>query len=118
VSLGPLVAEPFRAARRSVVVGPAASGYLLGPLVATDLGFGFVPVASTQELASTLTHGAFASPPDDQIATSGWGSGVASDRVMAVDDLVDTVSNWPAAWLTRDYECGLDERRALRLTGP
>ncbi|MFY1688777.1 phosphoribosyltransferase family protein [Plantactinospora sp. WMMB782] len=41
--LGPALAEPFRAAPPTVVVAPEVTGLLLGPLVATALGAGFVP---------------------------------------------------------------------------
>ncbi|MEO3927333.1 phosphoribosyltransferase family protein [Micromonosporaceae bacterium B7E4] len=41
--LGPALAEPFRADPPTVVVAPEVTGLLLGPLVATALGAGFVP---------------------------------------------------------------------------
>jgi adenine phosphoribosyltransferase len=39
--VGELLAHPFQEAKVTVVVGPPASGYLLGPLVARHLGVGF-----------------------------------------------------------------------------
>ncbi|MEQ4300695.1 phosphoribosyltransferase family protein [Plantactinospora sp. B6F1] len=41
--LGPALAEPYRADPPTVVVAPEVTGLLLGPLVATALGAGFVP---------------------------------------------------------------------------
>ncbi|MGI5146629.1 phosphoribosyltransferase family protein [Plantactinospora sp. CA-294935] len=41
--LGPVLAEPFRTDPPTVVVAPEVTGLLLGPLVATALGAGFVP---------------------------------------------------------------------------
>ncbi|ROT34329.1 phosphoribosyltransferase family protein [Micromonospora sp. HM5-17] len=42
-ALGPALAQPYRAARPTVVIAPEVTGYLLGPLVAGALGVGFVP---------------------------------------------------------------------------
>ncbi|MBY8875581.1 phosphoribosyltransferase [Micromonospora sp. PLK6-60] len=41
--LGPALVAPFRAARPTVVVAPAVTGLILGPLAATALGVGFAP---------------------------------------------------------------------------
>ncbi|MFI7574559.1 phosphoribosyltransferase [Micromonospora sp. NPDC049497] len=41
--LGPTLVAPFRAARPTVVISPAVTGFLVGPLAATALGVGFVP---------------------------------------------------------------------------
>jgi adenine phosphoribosyltransferase len=41
-AIGPAMAELFAADRPTVVVSPAVTGFLLGPLVATALGLGFV----------------------------------------------------------------------------
>ena len=40
--LGPALVAPYRAARPTVVLAPAVTGLLLGPLAATALGVGFV----------------------------------------------------------------------------
>jgi adenine phosphoribosyltransferase len=42
-ALGPALADLFQAERPTVVVSPEFTGALLGPLVATRLGAGFVP---------------------------------------------------------------------------
>ncbi|MEO3748828.1 phosphoribosyltransferase [Plantactinospora sp. B5E13] len=42
-ALGPALAEPFRADAPTVVIAPEVTGLLLGPLVATALGVGFLP---------------------------------------------------------------------------
>lgn len=63
--LGPALVEPFRAARPTVVVSPAVTGYLLGPLAATALGVGFVPAHKPGD--GRLPAGALTwaqSPPD------------------------------------------------------
>ena len=41
--LGPALAEPFRDEGVDVVIAPEVTGLMLGPLVATVLGAGFVP---------------------------------------------------------------------------
>ncbi|MGI5212486.1 phosphoribosyltransferase family protein [Plantactinospora sp. CA-290183] len=41
--IGPALADLFRTERPTVVVAPEVTGLLLGPLVATALGVGFVP---------------------------------------------------------------------------
>jgi adenine phosphoribosyltransferase len=42
-ALGPALADLFRAERPTVVVAPELTGVLVGPLVAVELGAGFVP---------------------------------------------------------------------------
>jgi adenine phosphoribosyltransferase len=93
--LGPLLAERFRLERVSVVLGPASSGYLLGPLVAMALGVGFVPVSKQPRTGvdSDLWR-VRTTPPDyqDRHLELGFRRRLmtSSDRVLAVDDLVDT----------------------------
>ncbi|MFY1674244.1 phosphoribosyltransferase family protein [Plantactinospora sp. WMMB334] len=41
--IGPALAEPYRADPPTVVLAPEVAGVLVGPLVATALGAGFVP---------------------------------------------------------------------------
>lgn len=43
-ALGPALAAPFRDLSPTVVIGPQSRGCLLGPLVATSMGVGFVEV--------------------------------------------------------------------------
>ncbi|PZF99845.1 phosphoribosyltransferase family protein [Micromonospora deserti] len=93
--LGPALVAPFRAARPTVVVSPAVTGYLLGPLAATALGVGFVAAHKPGDgrlPAGPLTWAQ--SPPDfrdrrvdlavrEQHLNPG-------DRVLVVDDWVAT----------------------------
>ncbi|MFI6823060.1 phosphoribosyltransferase family protein [Micromonospora sp. NPDC050187] len=41
--IGPALVAPFRATAPTIVISPAVTGLLLGPLAATALGVGFVP---------------------------------------------------------------------------
>ena len=94
-ALGFLLAEPFRSSRVSVVLRPAASGYLLGPLVAIALGVGFVPVSKDPETGvDSDAWRVRTTPPDyeDRHLELGFRRRLisSSDRVLAVDDLVDS----------------------------
>ena len=63
--LGPALVAPYRAARPTVVLAPAVTGLLLGPLAATALGVGFVAAhkpADGRLPAGPLTWAQ--SPPD------------------------------------------------------
>ncbi|MFF3869918.1 phosphoribosyltransferase family protein [Micromonospora sp. NPDC001898] len=93
--LGPALVAPFRAARPTVVLAPAVTGLLLGPLAATALGVGFVPAhkAGDGRLPAGATTWA-QSPPDFRgrrvelgVRDRHLGPG---DRVLVVDDWVAT----------------------------
>ncbi|MCX4469087.1 phosphoribosyltransferase family protein [Micromonospora sp. NBC_01655] len=93
--LGPALVAPFRAARPTVVLAPAVTGLLLGPLAATALGVGFVPAhkATDGRLPAGATTWAH-SPPDFRgrrvelgVRDRHLGPG---DRVLVVDDWVAT----------------------------
>ncbi|WP_328341552.1 phosphoribosyltransferase [Micromonospora sp. NBC_00421] len=93
--LGPALVTPFRAARPTVVVAPAVTGLMLGPLAATALGVGFVPAHKPGDgrlPAAPLTWAR--SPPDFRgrrvdlaVRDDRLGAG---DRVLMVDDWVAT----------------------------
>ncbi|RLK24381.1 adenine phosphoribosyltransferase [Micromonospora sp. M71_S20] len=93
--LGPALVAPFRAARPTVVISPAVTGYLLGPLAATALGVGFVPAHKPGDgrlPAGPLTWAQ--SPPDFRgrrvdLAVRDHGL-ERGDRVLVVDDWVAT----------------------------
>ncbi|GIG67676.1 phosphoribosyltransferase family protein [Phytomonospora endophytica] len=78
--LGPALAalEPVTPDGPTVIAGAQSSGYLLGPLVAIELGLGFVGVQKRPEPDGTITL-AIA----DGVLAPG-------ERVLLVDDLVDT----------------------------
>ncbi|MEW2384119.1 phosphoribosyltransferase [Micromonospora sp. NPDC047707] len=94
-ALGPALVEPFRAARPTVVVSPAVTGFLLGPLAATALGVGFLPAHKPGDgrlPAGPLTWAQ--SPPDFRgrrvdLAVRERHLG-RDDRVLVVDDWVAT----------------------------
>ncbi|GAB3853837.1 hypothetical protein GCM10029963_45840 [Micromonospora andamanensis] len=96
-ALGPALVAPFRAARPTVVVSPAVTGFLLGPLAATALGVGFVAAHKPGDgrlPAGPLTWAQ--SPPDFRgrrvdLAVRDRHLG-AGDRVLVVDDWVDTAA--------------------------
>lgn len=93
--VGDLLAEPFRAAAPTVVIGPSASGYLTGVLAAASLGVGFCPIP--KDAAPSFDSDPWVtvtSPPDykDRHLELGLPKGLvkSGDRVLAVDDLIDT----------------------------
>ncbi|MDG4794812.1 phosphoribosyltransferase family protein [Micromonospora sp. WMMD1082] len=96
-ALGPALVAPFRAARPTVVVSPAVTGFLLGPLAATALGVGFVAAHKPGDgrlPAGPLTWAQ--SPPDFRgrqvdlaIHDRHLGPG---DRALVVDDWVATAA--------------------------
>lgn len=96
-TIGAALAEPFRADAPTVVVAPAVTGLIIGPLTATALGVGFVPAHKSTDGrrppgATTLAQ----SPPDFRgrrvtlgIRDRHLGPG---DRVLVVDDWVATAA--------------------------
>ncbi|MFJ6196823.1 phosphoribosyltransferase [Micromonospora sp. NPDC092111] len=93
--LGPALVAPFRSARPTVVVAPAVTGLILGPLAATALGVGFVPAHKPGD--GRLPAGPLSwaqSPPDFRgrrvdLAVRDDRLG-PDDRVLLVDDWVAT----------------------------
>lgn len=100
-SMGQILADLFSDEAPSVILAPAASGYLLGPLVAAAFGVRFVGVVKdpgtsmASDRWTTVT-----TPPDylDRHLVLGWRSHrvTAGDRVLTVDDLVETGSQLAA----------------------
>ncbi|MGV9976650.1 phosphoribosyltransferase [Micromonospora wenchangensis] len=94
-ALGPALVAPFRTERPTVVVAPAVTGLMLGPLAATALGVGFVPAHKPGDgrlPAGPLTWAR--SPPDfrgRQVDLAVRDDRLdADDRVLMVDDWVAT----------------------------
>ncbi|KXK59439.1 phosphoribosyltransferase [Micromonospora rosaria] len=93
--LGPALVAPFRIERPTVVVAPAVTGLLLGPLAATALGVGFVPALKPGDGRRPPGAVTWAqSPPDFRgrrvtlgVRDRHLGPG---DRVLVVDDWVAT----------------------------
>lgn len=93
--VGPLLAEPFRASGATVVIGPSASGYLSGGLAAVHLSVGFCPIRKDpSQLFDEDAWVTSTSPPDylDRHVVFGIRKGLikSGDKVLAVDDVVDT----------------------------
>ena len=94
-SLGPALAGLFEEERITAVIGPDTHGTLLGPLVAAQLGVGFVRVA--KELRRASHDDAWlrrSTPPDYQDRTLELfmqkGLLAPSDRVLFVDQWIAT----------------------------
>ncbi|MGN9803171.1 phosphoribosyltransferase [Micromonospora sp. L32] len=133
--LGPALAAPFRDARPTVVVAPAVTGLMLGPLTATALGVGFAPAHKPGDgrlPAGPLTWSR--SDPDFRgrqvdLAVVDRRLG-PDDRVLAVDDWVATGAQLRAirelcaargaTWLGASAvvrDCPTEVSRELRLHG-
>ncbi|MFB9690954.1 adenine phosphoribosyltransferase [Amycolatopsis plumensis] len=108
--LGPALARLFADRPPTVVLGPEASGCLLGPLVALHFGVGFVEVCKNR--GTPVDSDAWlrrTTPPDyqDRHLSLGFrrrlvGSG---DRVLFVDDWIETGGQAHVAHLlTQDAE--------------
>jgi adenine phosphoribosyltransferase len=92
--VGPALAGLFDA-RPTVVVAPATSGFLLGPLVARALGVGFVEAyrdLTPAELADDLITRVTPPGHDDRPTTLGVRARLLGPaaRVLVVDDWVET----------------------------
>lgn len=93
--IGETLAAPFADSAPTIIIGSPSSGYLLGALVARHLGIGFAAVRKNPEPAVDSDQWVLAtSPPDyqDRHLVLGIRKGTIqpSDRVLAVDDIVDT----------------------------
>lgn len=93
--IGPELAEPFRAKRPTVVVAPEVTGFLLGPLVAVALGVGFVPAyknVGDRRIADRTVWAATGPDYRQRRLVLGFRERHvrAGDRVLLVDDWVDT----------------------------
>ncbi|WBB78234.1 phosphoribosyltransferase family protein [Micromonospora sp. WMMD882] len=92
--LGPALVEPFRAAAPTVVVSPAVTGLILGPLAATALGVGFVPAHKPADGRQPPGPTTWAqSPPDFRGRRVTLG---VRDRHLGPDDRVLVVDDWAA----------------------
>lgn len=93
--LGSLLAGPFRGDAPTVVMAPESSGHLLGPLVGVALGVGFIGVSKNAGTSSDNDPWRIRlTPPDykDRHLKLGFRRRLldSTDRVLVVDDLVDT----------------------------
>lgn len=93
--IGRLMASPFIEPAPTVIIGPPASGHFLGGLVANHLGLGFATVRKEPVAAVDSDRWiVVTTPPDyqDRHLKLGLRRGILSpnDRVLAIDDIVDT----------------------------
>jgi len=127
--IGELLAAPFLELSPTVVIGPPASGHLLGGLVAAFLGVGLAAVRKNPEPSVDSDPWLRATtPPDyqDRHLVLGLRRGIlkTSDRVLAVDDIVDTgsqllaiqrlVARAGASWLGASVALDLLDRNVVR----
>jgi adenine phosphoribosyltransferase len=104
------LALPFFGSGISAVVGMEARGFIFGPLVARELGAGFVPLRkpgklpyNVKQISYDLEYGSAAL----EIHTDALS---ASDRVLVVDDLLATGG-------TAKASCGLVESLGAAVIG-
>lgn len=95
--IGGMLTSAFEELAPTVIIGPASSGYLLGPLAAAHLKVGFVGVVKDPPtLVDSDRWLKVTTPPDykDRQIVFGMRDGMLlpSDRILAVDDIVDTGS--------------------------
>jgi adenine phosphoribosyltransferase len=127
--IGEVLATPFLELSPTVVIGPAASGLLLGGLAAKFLGVGFAAASKNPESVVDSDPWIRATtPPDyrDRHLVLGVRRGIlkASDRVLAVDDIVDTgsqllalqgmVAAVGASWVGASVAVDLLDRNVVR----
>jgi adenine phosphoribosyltransferase len=101
-SLGPALADQFRSEGPTLVLGVASRGSLLGPLVAVELGIGFLEVRKNAGPASDSdSWRQVTTPPDYKDRHLRLGLPArhlkAGQRVVAVDDWIETGGQMLAA---------------------
>lgn len=93
-ALGPALAGLFPDARPTLVVGPETSGFLLGPLVARELGAGFVEAYKDARghVADRMLSGITTPDHRGRAVTLSLRARLlaGNDRVLLVDDWTDT----------------------------
>lgn len=99
--IGELLASPFTESEPTVIIGPPASGHFLGGLVANYLDLGFATVRKEPVAAVDSEPWIVVTPPPDyhdRHLKLGLRRGILSstDRVLAIDDIVDTGSQLTA----------------------
>jgi len=100
--LGPALADLCPQGRITTVLAPEATGFLLGPLVATSLGAGFVEMRREPSAAELGDQVLLRSTPPDYLGrTVEWGIRRrrlrSEHRVLFVDDWADTSATAQAA---------------------
>jgi len=127
--IGQLLASSFTNPAPTVIIGPPTSGHFLGGLVAGYLGLGFAAIRKDPVVAVDSDPWiVVTTPPDyhDRHLELGLRRGIllSTDRVLAVDDIVDTGSQLTALkqivelagaqWLGASVAIDLLDRNATR----
>ena len=76
--------------RPDAVVGPEARGFIFGPLLATKLGVGFVPVRKRGKLPGSIRHVEYSLEYGTNILEMHEDALSSGQRVVVVDDLLAT----------------------------
>lgn len=105
-----LLAEPWREEGIERVLGIESRGFILGPLVATRLGAGFVPVRKAGKLPWRVLRESYALEYGEDTVEMHEDAVGDDERVLIVDDLVATGGTAAAA-------CTLAEQAGARIVG-
>jgi adenine phosphoribosyltransferase len=104
------MAEPYQGARIERVVGIESRGFILGAVVARELGVGFVPVRKPNKLPATKTSIEYALEYGTDTLEVHTDAVHKAPRVLVVDDVLATGG-------TARATCELMERIGARVVG-
>jgi adenine phosphoribosyltransferase len=104
------MAEPYQDARIDRVVGIESRGFILGAVVARELGVGFVPVRKPNKLPAKKTSIEYALEYGTDILEVHTDAVHRAPRVLVVDDVLATGGTAKAA-------CELMERIGAQVVG-
>jgi adenine phosphoribosyltransferase len=104
------MAEPFRAERIDRVVGIESRGFILGAIVARELGVGFIPVRKPGKLPHTTTGIEYALEYGTDKLEVHTDACERATRVLVVDDVLATGG-------TASATCDLMERVGAQVVG-
>jgi adenine phosphoribosyltransferase len=91
------LAEPYRGARVTHVVGIEARGFILGAPVAVELGAGFIPLRKPGKLPWESVAEKYALEYGEDALHAHRDACAAGDRVLVVDDVLATGGTADAA---------------------
>ena len=91
------LAEPFRGARVTHVVGIEARGFILGAPMAVELGAGFIPLRKPGKLPWESVAEKYALEYGEDALHAHRDACAAGDRVLVVDDVLATGGTADAA---------------------
>lgn len=104
------MAEPYQDARIEKVVGIESRGFILGSIVARELGVGFVPVRKPNKLPAKKTSIEYALEYGTDTLEVHTDAGHRMPRVLIVDDVLATGG-------TARATCDLMERIGAQVVG-